>query len=97
MGDMLELGAAEQSSHQIVGRRALAVANTLVAVGRLGRIIGETALADGMAPDKVVFADDANGAAAILTDLIQPGDVILVKASRGARLDQLVTQLDRRK
>ena len=97
MGDMLELGAAERVSHQLVGRRALVVANILVAVGKLGRIIGETALAEGMAPDKVLFADHADDAAAILLPLIQTGDVVLVKGSRGARLDRLVTRLDHRK
>jgi len=97
MGDMLELGAAEKASHQLVGRRALAVADVLVAVGKLGRIIGETALGEGMAPDKVLFAEGVDDAAAILLPLIQTGDVILVKGSRGARLDRLVTQLDQRK
>ena len=97
MGDMLELGAAATPSHQLVGRRALAVADIVVAVGKLGRIIGETALADGMPRDKVFFADGAEDAAARLRELIQPGDVILVKVSRGARLDRLVTQLDQRK
>lgn len=97
MGDMLELGAAATPSHQLVGRRALAVADVLVAVGKLGRIVGETALADGMPRDRVFFADGAEDAAALLHELIQPGDVILVKASRGTRLDRLVTQLDQRK
>ncbi len=97
MGDMLELGAAEKASHQIVGRRALAVADLLVVVGKLGRIIGESALADGMASDRILFADNADDAAAILLPLIVPGDVILVKGSRGARLDRLVMQLDQQK
>ncbi|MCL4868437.1 MAG: UDP-N-acetylmuramoyl-tripeptide--D-alanyl-D-alanine ligase [Anaerolineae bacterium] len=96
MGDMLELGAAATSSHELVGRRAMAVADILLVVGQLGRIIGETALANGMAPDQVYFTDDADGAAALLADLIQANDLILVKASRGARLDRLVTKLDMR-
>jgi UDP-N-acetylmuramoyl-tripeptide--D-alanyl-D-alanine ligase len=93
LGDMLELGSAEIESHQRVGRRARDVADVLVAVGRRGRIIGEEALAVGMAADSVYFAESALDAVPILHGLIQPNDTILIKGSRGGRLDRITTAL----
>jgi UDP-N-acetylmuramyl pentapeptide synthase len=53
----------------------------LLAVGRLG-----PALAEGFAgPAKL--AHDATAAAALLPDIVAPGDVVLVKASRGVGLE----------
>lgn len=93
LGDMLELGFAEEASHQLVGRRAAEVADVLVAVGARGRIIGEEALAVGMPAGRVHFAPDADTTLPLLQALIQPRDVLLIKASRGLRLDQLVAAL----
>jgi UDP-N-acetylmuramoyl-tripeptide--D-alanyl-D-alanine ligase len=93
LGDMLELGPAEDMSHRLVGRRAKGVANVLVSVGDLGRLIGEEALLAGMQPDRVFFATDADEAISLLDGIIHSGDVILVKASRGIQLDRVVMAL----
>ncbi len=93
LGDMLELGFTEEVGHRLVGRRAAEVADVLVAVGPRGRIIGAEALAVGMAADRVHFAPDAASALPLLKELIQPRDVLLIKASRGLRLDQLTAAL----
>lgn len=95
MGDMLELGAAAEQAHRLVGRRAMDVADILITVGPLGRIMGEEALAQGMSPTRLHMVADATAAAALLQSLIEPYDVTLVKGSRGVRLDQLVTALSR--
>jgi UDP-N-acetylmuramoyl-tripeptide--D-alanyl-D-alanine ligase len=95
LGDMLELGAVEEASHRLVGRRARAVADVLLVVGERGRLIGEEALSAGMAPENVFMADDVDTAVVTLEKLIQPNDVILVKASRGARLDRVVAAISK--
>jgi UDP-N-acetylmuramoyl-tripeptide--D-alanyl-D-alanine ligase len=95
LGDMLELGSYTEIAHQLVGRRAAAVADKVVAIGALGRLIGESALQAGMPPQDVIFAADALTAASLVEQLLAPGDMILVKGSRGARLDKLVTALSR--
>ncbi|MCI0396221.1 MAG: UDP-N-acetylmuramoyl-tripeptide--D-alanyl-D-alanine ligase [Chloroflexi bacterium] len=95
LGDMLELGAAEVESHRLVGRRARDVTQILVAVGPLGRLIGEEALAAGMASGQVFFAPDAEAAVPLLEGMVEPADVILIKGSRGARLDRIVAALSR--
>ena len=95
LGDMLELGPAEERSHRLVGRRAKDVANVLVSVGELGQLIGEEALQAGMQPDQVFLAIDADEAISLLEEIIQTGDVILIKGSRGIQLDRVVMALER--
>ncbi len=95
MGDMLELGPVEERSHRLVGRRVKDVANLLVSVGQLGRIIAEEALQVGMQPDRVHVTKDADEAAVLLENIIRPGDIVLVKGSRGIELDRVVTALGR--
>ncbi|HSH02112.1 MAG TPA: UDP-N-acetylmuramoyl-tripeptide--D-alanyl-D-alanine ligase [Anaerolineae bacterium] len=95
LGDMLELGSAEEESHRRVGRRARDVAHILVAVGSRGRIIGEEALNVGMPPANVHFATDPAAATAILEKIIRSQDIILIKGSLGARLERIVANLSR--
>jgi len=93
LGDMLELGSYEEEGHRKVGRRAMDVAAMLVAVGPRGRIIGEEALACGMPSDRVYFATDNAQAIAWLRTVVAPGDVILVKGSRGMTMEEIVAAL----
>lgn len=93
LGDMLELGSAEESSHRLVGRRARAVAQVLVTIGRRGRMIGRSAKADGH--QAVHITDEADQAISLLADLIEPNDVILVKGSRAVGMDRVVSALSR--
>jgi len=95
LGDMLELGSEEARGHELVGRRASHVADILIAVGPLGRMIGEAALAAGMPAAKVHILPETDTLVPLLESLIEPQDVLLVKGSRGLRLDRLVAQLSR--
>ncbi len=95
LGDMLELGIVEEASHRLVGRRAVDVADLLIAVGTRGRWIGEEALSIGMAAENVVIVESAEMAAAALRELITQGDVVLVKGSYGMRMDRIVAALGR--
>ncbi len=94
LGDMLELGYYEEIGHRMVGGRATDVADVLIAVGELGAIIADEALRKGMSARTVHHFADQGAAAAYLKRNVRRGDVILVKGSRGLRLDQLVTDLD---
>ena len=95
LGDMLELGDVELQAHRVVGRRAADVADTLITVGSRARTIGLEALEVGMAADHVKMVGDAPAAVPLLEELIQPGDVILVKGSLGMHMDRIVTAVGR--
>jgi UDP-N-acetylmuramoyl-tripeptide--D-alanyl-D-alanine ligase len=95
LGDMLELGEMEEASHRLVGRRAADVAAILVTVGPRARTIASEAERVGMPAANIYRVEDAAAAVPLLTELIAPGDVILIKGSLGVGLDHVVAELGR--
>jgi UDP-N-acetylmuramyl pentapeptide synthase len=93
LGDMLELGPDEERLHHQIGDHAAHTADAIVTVGRRGAWIADGARAAGATV--LLEADDPEAAAAILDrDLAPgPGDVVLLKASRGIELDRAVDLL----
>jgi UDP-N-acetylmuramoyl-tripeptide--D-alanyl-D-alanine ligase len=88
LGDMLELGPDERALHREVGAHAAAAAvDVLVAVGPLAAEMAATF--DG----EVHLAPDAGAAGALVRRLVRPGDLVLVKASRGVRLEAVTEAL----
>jgi UDP-N-acetylmuramoyl-tripeptide--D-alanyl-D-alanine ligase len=93
LGDMLELGSYEEQGHRLVGARAADVVNYLVTVGPRARWIADEAVAAGLSLHQVEALETVEEAIARLRLLLGPGDIVLVKGSRSARLDQIVTAL----
>jgi UDP-N-acetylmuramoyl-tripeptide--D-alanyl-D-alanine ligase len=82
LGDMLELGPDERRFHEEVGAYARERADVVVTVGpRAVAMEGDYAVAD------------AAEAAALVEELVQPGDTVLVKASRGVGLEAVAEAL----
>ncbi|MEO5895908.1 MAG: UDP-N-acetylmuramoyl-tripeptide--D-alanyl-D-alanine ligase [Vicinamibacterales bacterium] len=95
LGQMLELGEHGARLHHECGLAAArAGLDLLIAVG--GDDAGElaaAAVAAGMAPGAVVHvANNADAVAAVL-QRVRPGDLVLVKGSRGIGLDVVVDRL----
>jgi UDP-N-acetylmuramoyl-tripeptide--D-alanyl-D-alanine ligase len=89
LGEMLELGRTSPALHRQVGRRASAAADVVVAVG--GEDAAELARAvNGVEAHHVATAPVA---LELLRELLRPGDVVLVKGSRGIGLDTVVDGL----
>lgn len=93
LGDMLELGSYEEVGHRMVGTRAADVVDYLITIGPRARWIAEDAVAAGMARNRVEHVDSISAAIDRLSRLMGPGDIVLVKASRGMQLDQIVGAL----
>lgn len=96
LGDMSELGRYEQEGHKLVGRCVRDVADLLITVGHLGRLIGQEALRAGMISDAVHLVESNSQAVDLLRALIGTGtgsDRILVKGSRGMDMEEIVTAL----
>lgn len=93
LGGMLELGDASEAGHLRTGAIAAAACELLVTVGVDATDIARGAREAGMASDAIVEVPDRAEAVAKLTEVLRPGDVVLVKASRGAELDLLVDSL----
>ncbi len=95
IGDMLELGERTQAAHRAAGRLAAGAATLLIAVGDQGGTVGAAAVAAGLPASAVAYARDADGAADLAGSRLEPGTVVLVKASRGLGLDRVVERLRR--
>lgn len=93
LGDMYELGSYEEEAHKIVGRRARDVVDSLVTVGSLARIIAEEAIEAGMPAESVYPLDTNRQAVQLAQTLVESGDVLLVKGSRGAQMEEIVSAL----
>jgi len=93
LGDMLELGAVEEQAHRVVGQRAAEVAHKLLCVGPKARWIAEEAQACGFPAAQLTTVDHNSAAISALPNLLCPGAYVLVKGSRGAAMEQIVTAL----
>jgi UDP-N-acetylmuramoyl-tripeptide--D-alanyl-D-alanine ligase len=91
LGDMGELGSLSELAHFRLGEAVAASGiERLVTVGELARRIAEGAIAQGMKPDAVRRCATGDEASEVLDDLLHPGDVVLVKASRSMGLERIV-------
>ena len=87
LGDMAELGEHAEAAHREAGTEAAEVVDGLIAVGAMADITATASRDASLA--QVSAVADAAGAAKVLREWIQSGDVVLLKASRAARLEQL--------
>ena len=96
LGDMLELGSGAVPMHEEVGAFvAEQKIDQLVACGPLGRSLARGAMQAGLARSAVIEVPDAAAAASAVKTLVKPGDVVLVKASRGMKLELVVDALQK--
>ncbi len=93
IGDMLELGDKELDYHREAGRAIPKSVDTVVAVGRRSRALLDGARETGFEDGKLHHFDDAQSAGGFLETFIRPGDLVLIKASRGIGLDRIVNML----
>jgi len=97
LGDMLELGPYEVRGHEMVGVRAAEVVDELVTVGELGRIIAVSARKSGLPESAITLLATTQEAIRHLEPHLQKEDVVLVKGSRGMRMDRIVAALEHRR
>lgn len=100
LGDMLELGKQGPELHRQIGRL---IAGTLdqkidvcVTVGALAAYIAEPLRKVWSAERVHTFMQWRDDLPAQIADLLQPGDVVLLKGSRGMKLERLISSLEAR-
>ncbi len=95
LGDMLELGGTAEAEHAAIGAVvARSGIDHLVAIGAYADTLAAAARAESAGkPVSVVVAPDATAALAALRAGLGPGDVVLVKASRGLALNTVAEDL----
>lgn len=92
LGDMLELGKYTIEAHQAAGTLAASVADVLVTVGLRGKIMAHAA-ENQMPKDKIFSFPTSKLAQAKVQELIEEGDLILVKGSQGVRTEKIVEEI----
>ena len=94
LGEMYELGDLAEQAHRDAGAKAATACDLLVAVGGAdaGRI-ADGARDAGQPNESIHQVEDADRAAELLRRVLRPGDVVLVKGSRGVGLDRTVAAL----
>jgi len=96
LGEMRELGAETDDGHHSVGRYAAERGvDVLLVIGDVARpmLAGATNGTQHDGGTTAVHAADRAAALAWLRENLKPGDVVLVKASRGAELDRVAAVL----
>jgi UDP-N-acetylmuramyl pentapeptide synthase len=92
LGDMLELGAQTVHAHQSIGNMAGDIADVLICVGERGRHIADAA-ANQLPQESIHWFADSRSAAGKVQELLRSGDLVLVKASQGMRMERIVREI----
>lgn len=94
LGEMRELGASAREEHDAIGRLAVRLdIHQLVVVGEAAKAMHLGAHLEGSWGEESVFVASNADAVVWLREHITPDDVVLVKASRGARLDEVAAAI----
>lgn len=96
LGDMLELGDQSAPFHRLIGDLTVTrcSVDVLIACGRYAEAMTAAAVAAGMPADRALACSTPDQAWRSLRDLLQPDDVVLVKASRAMGLERLIIALE---
>lgn len=96
-GDMLELGENTERFHYELGATAAAQRiDYLAACGLMAGCVVRGALAHGMPAWRLVHCENVNMVETVLDCWLEPNDVLLVKGSRGMRMEQVVEWIKER-
>src|SRR5436190_11160503 len=93
LGDMLELGDHAERAHEEIGSLAGKTADILIAVGEYAPRMVQSARRAGLAADRALVVEDADEAVAALTPWLNAQTQVLVKGSRGMRMERVVEQI----
>jgi UDP-N-acetylmuramoyl-tripeptide--D-alanyl-D-alanine ligase len=97
LADMLELGEDEREFHRQAGAAVVRWGwDVLVAAGPLAAHIAEEAATAGMPRRNIRTFPDAQAAAEAINRIVRDGDLVLVKGSRGMKMETVVDKLKTR-
>jgi UDP-N-acetylmuramoyl-tripeptide--D-alanyl-D-alanine ligase len=89
LGEMRELGSESQRGHEEVGEEAAALGvDRLIGIGEMGGVISGAAKKAGLEESHNIGS--TSEAADLLTEIAEPGDLVLIKGSRLARTEEVI-------
>lgn len=91
VGDMLELGGRTVECHRELGRQAAAIGiDHLVAFGEQSEHVVRGARESGMHPHRIAQCEGIDALLTVLDCWVEPGAVVLIKGSRGMRMERVL-------
>lgn len=94
LGDMLELGAGSVNYHREAGARAAELGiDAIIGVGKLASEIIRGAAEAGLPKENLFHFADTESAGRFAQERIKRGDVILIKGSRGMKMENITKEL----
>lgn len=94
LGDMLELGADAEAEHRALAPEIAASGVELVILaGKHMRLLGEELLSSGFSRGNVMLFPDPDSITHVLEGVLREGDLVLVKGSRGMRMEKVTEVL----
>lgn len=94
LGDMLELGCLEEEGHRQIGSLVASHAlDALIVLGKRGQIIADAALSAGYPSGQLFRPESHTAAAKLIEQLTRAGDWVLLKGSRGMRMEAVLLEL----
>ncbi|MGD9677910.1 MAG: UDP-N-acetylmuramoyl-tripeptide--D-alanyl-D-alanine ligase [Vulcanibacillus sp.] len=94
LGDMLELGENAELYHEEIGKVCAEInLDYLIVTGKLGKSIVKAAKENGLKEHKIKYFEDINLIPEFILKNASSKAIILVKASRGIKLEMVVNQI----
>ena len=92
LGDMLELGKYSIQAHRDAGNFAGTLADILITVGSRAKFIADAA-GNQMSKENIFSFDTSVEAGQKARELVQEGDLVLIKGSQGIRMEKIVEEI----
>ncbi|MCC0727547.1 MULTISPECIES: UDP-N-acetylmuramoyl-tripeptide--D-alanyl-D-alanine ligase [unclassified Clostridioides] len=95
LGDMLEMGEISEYGHRLVGKSSMNNTDIIITIGENSVFIGDEAKRLGFDSSNIYHFKNRDDVFNQLDELIKTGDTILVKGSRGMKLEKIVEYLNK--
>ncbi|WP_242967835.1 UDP-N-acetylmuramoyl-tripeptide--D-alanyl-D-alanine ligase [Tepidibacter mesophilus] len=94
LGDMLEMGEYAKVGHELVGEYAIGNSDIVITVGKDSKYIGNGAIKKGFNEQNILNFNSNLQVIDYLKTILKKEDVILIKGSRGMKMEEIVDFLN---
>ena len=95
LGDMLEMGDYAKTGHKNVGEYLCGKSDMILTVGNNSAYIGQGAIEKGFSSTNVHHFSSNDEVNQYLDKVVEKEDVILIKGSRGMKMEEIVKHLNK--
>ena len=94
LGDMLELGEQSRQEHEGIGvQLASSTIDHIFITGQFSAVVSDAAIQSGLASERITTTDSLSCLSRTMARFLRTGDLVVVKGSRGNRLDRCIAEL----